>query len=92
MTKNDLARIYVSNGYTGSLIDAVEQIDNFISVIGEALKTGEKITLHGFLSMQVVEKPAQNFTDPITKQKKILAPKKRIKISQTPGFKKAVGN
>ncbi|EHF00024.1 HU family DNA-binding protein [Enterocloster citroniae] len=91
MSKNDLAKIYVNNGYAGSITEAAEQIDNFINVIGEALSTGKKVTLHGFLSMQVVEKPAQNFTDPITKEKKILAPKKRIRISQTPGFKNIAG-
>lgn len=87
MTKNDLARLYVKNGYTASISDGCNQIDNFVSIVRETLQNGEKITLHGFLSMQVVKTPQRNFKDPKTGEEKVLKAKKRIKISQTPDFR-----
>lgn len=92
MTKNDLAKIYVKNGFSKSVADGCQQIDNFINATKECLQTGEKLTLHGYLSMQIVDKPSQVFTDPKTKESRVLDAKKRIKISQTPGFRKLVGD
>lgn len=92
MTKMDLAKIYVKNGYSRSVAEGCNQIDNFINATKECLQTGEKLTLHGYLSMQIVDKPGQKFTNPRTGEVKMLAPKKRVQIVQTPGFRKLVGD
>lgn len=88
MNKNDLAKFYVKNKYASSINNANDQIDKFISSVKEMLKSGEKLTIKGFISMQIVEKPAKKYKNPMTGEKQVLSPKKRVKIGQTPSFKK----
>lgn len=88
MTKHDLAKLYLKNGYSKSITEGCTQIDNFINVVHQALQSGQKISIHRFLSMQIVDKPGQNFVNPQTGKQTVLSPGKRIKISQTPGFRK----
>lgn len=92
MTKKDLAKLYVEKGYCTSVAGACKQIENFIDVIHDALLTGDKVSMHNFLSMKVVETPQRTFKNPKTGEESVLEASKRIKITQTPGFRKIVGD
>lgn len=91
MTKKDLAKKYVEYGYSTSLADAREQIDNFIDVVGKALQTGEDVNINGFLNFKIVDKAARWFKDPRTQEDKLADAGRKIRIKQTPAFKALAG-
>ncbi len=50
-----------------SKVDAKKALDAFITVTGNTLKKGDKITLVGFGTFSVVKKPARTGLNPRTK-------------------------
>ncbi|MBD5092446.1 MAG: HU family DNA-binding protein [Clostridiales bacterium] len=51
-----------------SLSDATAAVNAYTAVLTEALKAGDKITLGGFGTYEVKEKPERQGFNPITKQ------------------------
>ena len=51
-----------------SLSDATAAVNAYTAVLTEALKAGDKITLGGFGTYEVKEKPERQGCNPITKQ------------------------
>ena len=60
-----------------SKVDAKKAIDAFVSVTGKALKGGDKLTLVGFGTFSVSERPARAGRNPRTKEK-ITIPAKKV--------------
>lgn len=87
MTKKDLAKMYVDKGYCSSVTEAAAHIDYFIDVLHEAILTGDKVALHGFPTMQIVERPTFEYRNPQTGDYGTTNRTKRIKITQTPSFR-----
>lgn len=60
-----------------SKVDAKKALDAFVSVTGKALKGGDKLTLVGFGTFSVSERPARTGRNPRTKEK-ITIPAKKV--------------
>lgn len=63
-----------------SKVDARAAVDAFAEVVGEELKKGEKITLLGFGTFSVNEKPAREGINPQTKAKIQIPARKAVKF------------
>ena len=60
--------------------DAKKALDSFINVTGEALKTGDRISLIGFGSFSVSERSARTGRNPQTGKEIQIAAKKVVKF------------
>ena len=60
--------------------DARKSLDAFIGIAGNALKTGEKVTLVGFGSFSVAKKPSRIGRNPRTGASIKIAPKSVVKF------------
>ncbi len=60
--------------------DAKKALDSFITVTGEALKTGDRISLIGFGSFSVSERSARTGRNPQTGKEIQIAAKKVVKF------------
>ena len=61
-------------------VDARKAVEAFASIVAEELKKGEKITLLGFGTFSVKEKPARQGINPQTKKKIQIPARKAVKF------------
>ena len=80
MTKSDLVDV-IAGKVKISKATALEAIDAFTDSITGALKKGDKVTLIGFGTFDVVKRAAREGVNPKTRQKI------NIKASKSPRFK-----
>ena len=90
MRKAELTEIYIKRGYATSYGEAAEAIDNFIAVIREALIIDGKVSLQNFLSFEVVDAAPRRYVISAFDKSGVSEAKKKIRIHQTPSFKKLV--
>jgi DNA-binding protein HU-beta len=79
MNKTELVE-KVAAGAGLSKVDAKKAIDATIAAIKEALAAGDKISLIGFGTFSVSERPAREGINPANKQKITIAAKKIAKF------------
>ncbi|MDE5601886.1 MAG: HU family DNA-binding protein [Clostridia bacterium] len=70
-----------------SLSDATAAVNAYTAVITEALKAGDKVTLGGFGTYEVKEKPERQGFNPITKQPITIAASKNPNLKFGKAFK-----
>ncbi len=63
-----------------SKVDARKAVEAFASVVAEELQKGEKISLLGFGTFSVNEKPARQGINPLTKAKIQIPARKAVKF------------
>ena len=80
MTKTDLVNVIASKVKI-SKATALEAVDTLTDAITNALKKGDKVTLIGFGTFDVVKRAAREGVNPKTRQKI------NIKASKSPRFK-----
>lgn len=73
-----IARLAEKAGLTKT--DAQKAVNAFAEVVAEQAKAGEKITLLGFGTFSVNEKPARTGINPKTKEKIQIAARKSVKF------------
>lgn len=67
-------------------VDAHKALDAFLNATTETLKAGEKLTLPGFGTFSVVERPARTGINPLTKQTIKIAAKRSAKFKAGKGL------
>ena len=70
-----------------SLSDATAAVNAYTAVIAEALKAGDKVTLGGFGTYEVKEKPERQGFNPVTKQPITIAASKNPNLKFGKAFK-----
>jgi DNA-binding protein HU-beta len=80
MTKSDLVDV-IAGKVKISKTAALEAVDAFTEAITGALKKGDKVTLVGFGTFDVIKRAAREGVNPQTRQKI------KIKASKAPRFK-----
>jgi len=88
LLKNDIVERLRAKGYTKK--DSELIIDDFISVLEEALTKGEDIRFHGFGTFAVRESKEHVMVDVTTKEKMIIPSRKVPKFIPSPGLKELV--
>jgi DNA-binding protein HU-beta len=79
MNKTELVEKIAANAGL-SKVDAKKAIDATVAAIKDALKAGDKVSLVGFGTFSVNERPAREGVNPATKQKITIAAKKIAKF------------
>lgn len=89
MTKTELiAALAAKAKMSKSSVETV--INCFAEIVAETLTKGEKITLVGFGSFEVVERAARNGINPLTKKPIKIAAKKAPKFKAGKALKDAI--
>ena len=78
MTKTDLVNAIAATGL--SKADSKKALDAVVGAISGALKEGDKVTILGFGTFSVNERPAREGINPATKEKIQIAAKKVVKF------------
>lgn len=78
MNKSELIQAIAAAGLTK--VDAKKALDATLSAIAEALKQGDKVSLLGFGTFAVSERPAREGINPRTKEKITIEAHKAVKF------------
>lgn len=89
MNKNELVNAVAEKSQL-SKVNAKKAVDAFVEVITEALKAGDKVSLVGFGTFAVAERPERNGINPATKAAIKIAAKKVAKFKAGSELDKAV--
>ena len=81
MNKKELVAAIYEKGGVCSKKEAEKALDNFVEVVEEALKAGDKVQLVGFGTFEVAERAAREGRNPAT------GATIEIKASKSPKFK-----
>jgi len=79
MNKTELVEKIAANAGL-SKVDSKKALDATVAAIKDALKAGDKVSLVGFGTFSVNERPAREGVNPATKQKITIAAKKIAKF------------
>lgn len=66
--------------------DSKKALDAMLEVIGETLRNGESVSLVGFGSFNVIERPERKGVNPATKQAIVIPAKKAVKFKAGAGL------
>ncbi len=89
MNKTDLVE-KIAAGAGLSKVDAKKALDATVAAIKDALVAGDKVSLVGFGTFSVNERPAREGINPSTKQKITIAAKKVAKFKAGADFTEAM--
>lgn len=79
MNKSELVDAMAQHGEI-SKVAAKKALDAFIRSVSKALRNGDKVSLVGFGSFQVVERAAREGVNPSTQEKMTIESKKVVKF------------
>ena len=89
MNKTELVE-KIAAGAGLSKVDAKKALDATVAAVKEALVAGDKVSLVGFGTFSVSERPAREGINPATKQKITIAAKKIAKFKAGAEFTEAM--
>ena len=89
MNKTELVE-KIAAGAGLSKVDAKKALDATVAAVKEALVAGDKVSLVGFGTFSVSERPAREGINPATKQKITIAAKKIAKFKAGADFTEAM--
>ena len=89
MNKTDLVE-KIAAGAGLSKVDAKKALDATVAAIKDALVAGDKVSLVGFGTFAVTERPAREGINPSTKEKITIAAKKVAKFKAGADFTEAM--
>ena len=90
---NRLELIAAAAARTGLRADVVEQaLQGIQSAITEALATGDRVSLTGFLTLEVVQRSAREGRNPKTGEALTIPARKAVKASAGQSLKRAVAD
>lgn len=90
MSKKDLVKL-IADRFEGKYTqkEVSEIVDTFLDLIMEKIVAGEKVSLFGFGTFTLNERPAHEGWNPSTKEKKMIAAKNTPKFKPAKAFKDA---
>jgi DNA-binding protein HU-beta len=89
MNKTELVEKIAANAGL-SKVDAKKALDATVAAIKDALIAGDKVSLVGFGTFAIAERPAREGINPATKQKITIAAKKAVKFKAGAEFSEAL--
>lgn len=91
MNKREFGKLYQKN-FKGkiSVNDAIEEIDCFLETIAEAVIKEGKVKFMNRGTFEIIDKKPRRIADPITKEPKIIYPKRDIRFKLSDNAKKKI--
>ncbi|MDO4588301.1 MAG: HU family DNA-binding protein [Fusobacterium sp.] len=93
MNKREFGKLYQKN-FCGkmskkiSVNEAIKEIECFLGIISEAVKSKNKVKFMNVGTFEVLDKKPRKIADPLTKEHKIIYPKKDIRFKFSENAKK----
>lgn len=91
MNKREFGKLYQKN-FDGkiSVNDAIEEIDCFLETLAEAIIKEGKVKFMNRGTFEVIDKKPRRIADPVTKEPKIIYPKRDIRFKLSDNAKEKI--
>lgn len=93
MNKREFGKLYQKNFYGKttqkiSVNEVIKEIECFLNTISEAVKSENKVKFMNIGTFEILNKKPRKIADPLTKEHKIIYPKKDIRFKFSENGKK----